>query len=117
MSYFTNLEGERGRCLVMFLLRTVILAKPTAERHPLTNSLHSPILAATGHRPSLVPPVIFLIIGIIFVIGGIVAMRESRRGQNIQSEFSYGGCLCIIIGIITIGCVIAVLNAVAGGRG
>lgn len=100
----------------MLLLRTVMLATVGMERRPLTNSLVTPILAAGGHA-SLTPPFIFMGIGVVLVIGGIIAMREARRGQNIDAEFSLGGCLCIIIGIVLIGVTIAIIHAVTHGEG
>jgi uncharacterized membrane protein HdeD (DUF308 family) len=100
----------------MLLLRTVMLTTAGAERRPLTNSLVMPILAAGGHA-SLTPPIIFIVIGSLIVIGGIIAVGVGMRGQNGDPVTMGAGCLGIIIGIILIGAMIAIIHAVTHGEG
>lgn len=75
-----------------------------------------PILAAGGHA-SLTPPIIWMVIGGLLVIGGIIGMRAGMRGQNGDPTIMGAGCLGIIIGIVLIWAMIGLIMSITHGTG
>lgn len=113
---YARASKGRGRCSVMLLLRTVMLATAGVERRPLTNSLVMPILAAGGHA-SLTPPIIWMVIGGLVIIGGIIGLRNGMQGQNGDPFMMGVGCLGVIAGIVLIWAMIGLIMSITHGTG